>query len=246
MPHQWGGSDSVRQQPGWWRRLKFSAVCHSCVGEGRGLQQTQRRRWSDQITSRREQGGKGVIEAQTEERNADGAGGDRETELFTFSQGEMGIYKDWNGDVRQTGSVGRLNVTVSSGGWSCLPVQISVWRENRPCSEHHTGSGSLRWNHTHRDMVMGNIRNISSRWFKNVKRNSILAICRSGEKRWGSCVCIRHSYIIVRGWWDVQTSKDMLASFLATTKQDRRARTISECWPRAAPSTPFQRIFVSE
>lgn len=36
----------------------------------------------DQITSRREHGGKGMIEAQIEERNADRAGGDRETELF--------------------------------------------------------------------------------------------------------------------------------------------------------------------
>lgn len=35
-----------------------------------------------------------MIEAQTEERNADGAGGDRETELFTFSQGQ-------NGDIQR-------------------------------------------------------------------------------------------------------------------------------------------------
>lgn len=54
----------------------------------------QHRGIGDQIRSRREQGGKGVIEAQIEDRNADRAVGDRKTELFTFSQGEMRIYKD--------------------------------------------------------------------------------------------------------------------------------------------------------
>lgn len=49
-------------------------------------------------------------------------------------------------------------------------------------------------------------------------------------------VRIRRSYITVRGWWDVQTSKDMLASFLATTKEDMRARTIGECWPSSCCS----------
>lgn len=75
---------------GWMRRCLTIKV--QCCLYVKGKACSKHRGAGDQITSRREQGVKRVIEAQIEERNADGAGGDSETERLTFLQGDMTIY----------------------------------------------------------------------------------------------------------------------------------------------------------